>query len=110
MSRQRFDKFKPRVSSGLRESATIEKENEHDKENPSENTNNGEGSSSSAKPGKATFGTQVVPKPASQVGSSGALREVGRNSPVGTGVKVDVRAKIAAVSFSSIHRFGCVAY
>jgi len=108
MSRQRFDKFKPRVSSGLRESATIEKENEHDKENPSENTNNGEGSSSSAKPGKATFGTQVVPKPASQVGSSGALREVGRNSPVGTGVKVDVRAKIAAVSFSSIHRFGCV--
>ncbi|KAF8541214.1 hypothetical protein BDD12DRAFT_878974 [Trichophaea hybrida] len=97
MSRQRFDKFKPRVSSGLRESATIEKENEHDKENPSENTNNGEGSSSSAKPGKAAFGTQVVPKPASQVSSSGALREVGRNSPVGTGVKVDVRAKIAAL-------------
>lgn len=130
--RQRFDKFKPRVSSGLRESATIEKENEHDKENPSDNTangngngysynynianhagtntNNGEGSSSSGaaqgKAGKAAFGTQVVPKQPSQFSSSSsALREVGRNSTTGTAVKIDVRAKIAAVSILSFLLF-----
>ncbi|KAA8911034.1 hypothetical protein FN846DRAFT_937077 [Sphaerosporella brunnea] len=91
MSRQRFDKFKPRVSSGLRESATIEKENEQDKENPSDRENNGE--EAPAKPGKVSFGTQVTQKPA----AAGALREVGRNAPVSTGIKFDVRAKIAAV-------------
>jgi hypothetical protein len=91
-TRQRFDKFKPRISSGLRESATIEKENEQqDKENPTEN--GGEGSSS--KPGKMAFGTSTTE--AVQQKATGALREVGRNAAVGTGVKVDVRAKIAAV-------------
>ncbi|KAI5848968.1 hypothetical protein BZA05DRAFT_355762 [Tricharina praecox] len=100
MTRQRFDKFKPRVSSGLRESATIEKENEQDKENPSENFLNphGEGpSSSGGKPSKAAFGTQVVSKPSTQISSSSALREVGRNASAGTGVKVDIGGKIAAV-------------
>ena len=100
ITRQRFDKFKPRVSSGLRESATIEKENEHDKENPPENSLNphGEGpSSSGGKPSKAAFGTQIASKSSTQISASSALREVGRNAPAGTGVKVDIGGKIAAV-------------
>jgi len=103
MTRQRFDKFKPRVSSGLRESATVEKENMHDKENPSENPFNlhGDGAASPPSPGgkppKAAFGTQIAPKPSTQISSSSALREVGGNAPAGTGVKVDIGGKIAAV-------------
>jgi len=103
MTRQRFDKFKPRVSSGLRESATIEKENMHDKENPSENPFNLQGdgaappSSPGGKPSKAAFGTQIASKPSTQISSSSALREVGGNAPAGTGVKVDIGGKIAAL-------------
>jgi len=102
MTRQRFDKFKPRVSSGLRESATIEKENGHDKENPSENlfSLHGDGASQSSpggKPSKAAFGTQIASKPSTQISTTSALREVGGNAPAGTGVKVDVGGKIAAL-------------
>lgn len=95
--RQRFDKFKPRVSSGLRESATIEKENEHDKENPTDfNSTNGE--ESSGKASKAPFGAQAAAKPTLSP-SGGALREAGPNAVVGSGVKFDVRSKIATVGF-----------
>lgn len=105
INRQRFDKFKPRVSSSLRESATIEKENEHDKENPSDN--GGEGSSSSGgKPHKAAFGTLVVNKSSSSSGAgTGALREVQRNAPVQSNIKIDIRAKIAALPVQDLSLF-----
>ena len=86
--RQRFDKFRPRVSSGLRETATIEKENDHDKENATDSGSNSEGASAKFAAAKAT----VSP-------SSGALREMGQNVPTGAGIKIDVRGKLAAVSF-----------
>jgi hypothetical protein len=93
-ARQRFDKFKPRVSSSLRESSTIDKENDNDKENPTASNTEG---SSSAKSSKAAFGTQVVYKPSTGAGT-GALREVESNAPVQSAIKVDLRAKVAAVS------------
>jgi hypothetical protein len=105
VAKLRFDKFKPRVSSGLRESSTIEKENERLANNNKENSSTSDDYdyNSGSKGGKTVFGQQSTNK--NQVSSSGALRELGKNSPVGMGIKIDVRSKLAAVcSPSTIRR------
>lgn len=114
----RFDKHKPRVSSSLRNEASAA--NKEADEAAKENATPGASTTTTApnpfaKSSKAPFGSSTMTSTSSGstqttstsaggiFGSGGALREVESNAFMGPGdkpVKIDMRAKIAAVSFS----------